>query len=117
MTSLSTGKIGEEKAAEHLKKLGYKIVSKNFRTKLGEIDIIALEKEILIFVEVKTRTSLLYGHPADAVTAKKLRSLIKACHIFLSKEKQYKDFRIDVLEVFLLDTYNYKINHIKNITI
>lgn len=64
------GKSGEEAVAEYLKKNGYKILSKNYRCKLGEIDLIARDGKNLVFIEVKTRSGLRYGSPAAAVTLK-----------------------------------------------
>ncbi len=62
------GNLGETIAENYLKKSGYNIVCKNFRCSIGEIDIIALNKNSLIFVEVKTRTSTKFGYPKEAVT-------------------------------------------------
>ncbi|MEE8424042.1 MAG: YraN family protein, partial [Thermodesulfobacteriota bacterium] len=71
----STGAMGEELASKFLKKQGYKIVEKNFRTSLGEIDIIALDKGTITFVEVKTRKSTAFGYPQEAVGLKKQKKI------------------------------------------
>ena len=70
-----TGEKGENIAAHHLKKRGYKILEKNYRTKLGEIDIIAKDKKTIVFVEVKTRRSWQFGNPKGAVTPAKQRKI------------------------------------------
>ncbi|MCB2183855.1 MAG: YraN family protein [Desulfobulbaceae bacterium] len=67
----SLGKKGEEIARSYLEKQGYTIIISNFRTKSGEIDLIAKDGEVLVFVEVKTRTSEQFGSPFDAVTSRK----------------------------------------------
>ena len=69
---------GEAQAARLLKKMGYKILEQNYRTPLGEIDIIAREKKTLVFVEVKARASTGYGHPKLAVTPAKQRRISMA---------------------------------------
>ena len=109
------GKIGEELAVKYLKQIGYKIIERNFKCRLGEIDIIALEKNEIIFIEVKTRTSIKYGHPADAVNENKQKHLIKSVKYYLylrSLENEY--VRIDVIEMYLYKN-KYKVNHIKQI--
>ena len=68
-----TGKIGEKVAQEYLIKNDYEILVKNFRCKQGEIDIIAKDKNELVFIEVKTRTNKKYGNPIDAVTYNQIR--------------------------------------------
>lgn len=70
-----TGEKGEAIAERHLKKKGYKILERNYRTKLGEIDIIAKDKKTIVFVEVKTRRSWQFGNPKGAVTPAKQRKI------------------------------------------
>ena len=67
------GKIGEQAAAKFLKRHGYKILAQNYRCKLGEIDIIAKDGLVLVFIEVKTRSGTRYGSPAAAVNIRKQR--------------------------------------------
>ena len=69
------GQTGESLAAWYLKKSGYKILEQNYRTPLGEIDIIAKEKKTIVFVEVKSRQSFRYGNPKWAVTPQKQRKI------------------------------------------
>lgn len=77
------GEKGESIAVRYLKKKGYKILEKNYRTKLGEIDIIAKDKDTLVFVEVKSRRSWQFGNPKAAVTPAKQRKISKVALYYL----------------------------------
>jgi len=96
------GKKGEEVALRFLKKRGYRIIEKNYVCKLGEMDIIAKEKDTLVFIEVKTRTSTAFGPPQLAVNASKQRQLSKVALNYL-KEKHLEDVkaRFDVVAILL----------------
>ena len=109
------GRLGEQAAADYLKKAGYKIIERNMHySKNAEIDIIAEDKGELVFIEVKTRTSLNFGHPFEAVNKLKLQKIKMAAYAYLnSSEKKYKSFRIDAIAVIGLK--NPKIEHVKNI--
>ncbi len=98
--NLSLGKSGEEAAVKFLKENGYKIRERNYRTKLGEVDIIAQDKDTICFIEVKTRLSDRQGSPAESVTSFKQRQISKAALIFL-KEKNLLDekARFDVVSI------------------
>ena len=102
MEKKELGKKGEELAIGFLKKNGYRILERNYVCKLGEIDIIAKEKDTLTFIEVKTRTSALFGPPQLAVTPSKQMQLSKAALYFL-KEKRLGDVkaRFDVVAIVL----------------
>lgn len=96
------GANGEKIAKEFLLKEGYTILESNFRCRLGEIDIIALEGEYLIFIEVKTRTGYLYGYPIEAINAKKKNSLVKVAQTYLALKKlKDKNLRFDVVEIII----------------
>lgn len=69
------GRRGEKLAAEHLIASGYEIVERNWRCSMGEIDIVAFKDREIVFVEVKTRSSLAFGHPLEAITVAKLARL------------------------------------------
>jgi len=103
MQKKDLGKKGEEKALRLLKKKGYRIIEQNYVCNLGEMDIIAKEKDTLVFVEVKTRTSMAFGPPQLAVTQFKQRQLSKVALHFL-KEKKLEDIkaRFDVVAILLL---------------
>ena len=96
------GKRGEDLALRFLKRKGYKIVERNYVCKMGEMDIIAQEKDTLVFVEVKTRTSMDFGPPQLAVTPTKQIQLSKVALNFL-KEKRVEDVkaRFDVVAILL----------------
>lgn len=107
------GKIGENLAEQFLKNIGYKIVERNFQSKKGEIDIIARDKKEIVFVEVKTRTILEYGNPAEAVNNIKKGHIYKAAEYYLLIHDKLEEYtRIDVIEVYL-NKNNVVINHIK----
>ncbi|MBQ7340310.1 MAG: YraN family protein [Clostridia bacterium] len=94
------GRIGEKKAVEYLKKQGYKILEKNFKTHVGEIDIIGLEKDVVCFIEVKTRSGDEYGQPSEAVNRKKQEKYFKVAEGYLlSKGLTEKECRFDVVEI------------------
>ena len=80
---LSLGKTGEELAARHLAERGFTILARNYRTPVGELDIIARDRRHLLFVEVKTRRSSRFGVPAEAVGAHKQRQIIRAAQWYL----------------------------------
>jgi len=83
-----TGEAGEALAARLLRRQGYRILATNYRTPLGEIDIIARERDTIVFVEVKARRSLGFGHPKSAVTAQKQRRLSMLALYYLKSTGQ-----------------------------
>jgi len=114
MNHICVGDKGEQSAALYLRKLGYKIIAANYRASTGEIDIIARDKEYLVFVEVKTRRSLACGSPAEAVNVKKQQKIIKTALCYLNQHKLTDhDCRFDILEIYLLPGA-IKYNHIIN---
>jgi putative endonuclease len=94
------GRAGEEAAARFLTSLGYRIQARGFRTRLGEIDLVAEEAGTLVFVEVKSRTSLTCGTPAEAVDARKRSRLLRAAAVYLLRQGcSDHPCRFDVVEV------------------
>ena len=94
------GKKGESVAVRYLKKQGYKIIEQNYRSKAGEIDIIARERKTLVFVEVKTRRTTSYGSPKYAVTPKKKKAISMAALYYLKMTHQtHADARFDVVSI------------------
>lgn len=94
------GKSGEDTALNFLKENGYKILVKNYKTKLGEVDIIAYDKDTLCFIEVKTRGSLRFGSPQEAVSHFKQRQISKVALQFLKRNNLLnKKARFDVVSV------------------
>ena len=110
----NSGTAGEAAAAKYLKKKGYKILEKNFRKTYGEIDIIAQMGENIAFVEVKTRKSDLFGTPAEFVTVKKQKRIIKAAYTYIQQHDLDAEFTFDIVEVYTEGRKIKDINHIKN---
>jgi len=121
MKSLSKknlGELGEKIAVDFLKKQGIKIIEKNFRSKFGEIDIIGQIDNTLVFFEVKTRSTLAFGQPYEAVNKTKIKKIKKTIEYFLFKHPKFtnKALRIDVLSLILDKQGKIKdIRHFKNI--
>ena len=102
MDRLQTGKIGEDLAVDFLKNSGYRIIERNFRCKLGEIDIIALDKNILAFVEVRTKKTSSFCTPQETVTFSKQKKLQKLSLYYLAKKQiKNRDCRFDVVAIDL----------------
>lgn len=115
MNTRRFGSIGEKTAQYYLQGKGYIILQTNFYTKMGEIDIIAEKDTYIIFVEVKTRTSLKFGTPAMAVDYNKKKHIKKSAKVFLHINKlEDRNIRFDVIEVFINDG-KCNINHIEGI--
>lgn len=94
------GTIGEIEVANYLKAQGYKIVAMNYKNKIGEIDIVALDKNVIVFVEVKSRATLAFGRPCEAVDFRKQQKIRKVAELYLLQKQQYNsDVRFDVVEV------------------
>lgn len=113
MNNKDIGNQGERLARDYLIERGYKILEMNFTTRLGEIDIIAEKDNIISFVEVKTRRSLKYGMPKEAVNYRKMQKIIRVAENYIAyKIRDDRQYRFDVIEVFLSDNKN--INHIED---
>lgn len=98
-------KLGEDKACEYLHQHGYKIIERNFRKSYGEIDIVATDKDTLVFIEVKTRTSNSFGSPLESITYWKLKSLIKTAQYYKMTHPKLPDsLRIDAVSVTLANS-------------
>ena len=109
-----TGKEGEKIAAAFLKKNGYRIIEINFRCPIGEIDIVAKEKDDLVFVEVKTRKSIELGYPEQAVGIRKQKKMSQLALWYLQKRKiADTNARFDVVAVTLMPENN-EVKLIKN---
>ncbi|PID60602.1 MAG: YraN family protein [Ignavibacteriae bacterium] len=109
------GNKGEDIAVDYLKENNYKIIERNYRFGHGEIDIIAEQNEILIFIEVKTRKNLEFGPPELAVTKSKQRQIKKIAEAYLyENEINDKDCRMDVIAILKEDKLPPRITHIEN---
>jgi len=113
---LRRGELGEAAAKKYLKKLGLKYLAANFKSKRGEIDLIFRDGEVLVFVEVKTRSSEEWTRPAAAVDARKRRLLSQTAldYLKLLKNPAVK-FRFDIVEVLLADGEVREIRHLPTV--
>lgn len=108
------GSLGEDLAVKYLTKLGYKIIERNKRfSKLCEIDIIAKDKNTIVFVEVKTRKTDSLGSPFEAITKNKLNNMRMGVFSYLQEKNLKESFRMDAISIVL--TPEVKINHLKNV--
>lgn len=113
---MSLGRQGENLAALHLRRKKYRIIERNYRTKLGEIDIIASTGKTLVFCEVKTRLSQEYGHPLESITPQKQRTIKKVAELYLASNldlRQFDSVRFDVITL-LQEGNSQKLEHIEN---
>ena len=102
MNNTSLGKRGEDIAEKFLQDRGFKILDRNFQNKFGEIDLVAVDEDTLVFVEVKTRYSDKFGKPEEAVTPRKVRKIIKAGQYYRNFKKDLPELeRIDVVALDL----------------
>ncbi len=116
MTTSLLGKWGEAQAAEFLRKKGFQIISANYRTRFGEIDLIAENKSSVIFVEVKLRKNDKFASAYEFVTLAKQRKLRTTAELWLSENTTKKDIRFDIIEIYAPDgaSGKYTINQIEN---
>ena len=115
MYTQKVGKFGEDEAVKYLKQKGYKIIDRNFRCKRGEIDIIALDNDEIVFIEIKARISLKYGLPAEAVTKNKLKHIYRTAEYYLyTRNVLNENTRIDVIEVYIKNN-QVIIKHLKQV--
>lgn len=114
------GLAGEEAARLYLEKQGYKVIERNYRCPLGELDLIALDERTTVIIEIRAKTGLSYGSPEESITADKGRRLLRLAQYYLkSKSKTDAPSRIDLVAVMLNnnDLTVKSINHIKGILI
>lgn len=112
------GKYGEKLACSFLKKKGYRILDRNFYTKLGEIDIVARDQNEIVFVEVKTRTDNKFGYPEGSINTQKQRHIARMAEIYIQNKKIFNvPMRIDAVSIEL-DNHkkDYTIKHFINIS-
>lgn len=109
------GKEGENIAANYLIEKGFEIIERNYQYGHGEIDIVAIDKDYLVFVEVKTRLNLEYGEPEYAINPKKIKQIKKMAELYLfDKEIEEASCRFDVVAILFQDESNPKINYYEN---
>ena len=113
---IEIGQRGEKLAGDFLRRKGMKIIRRNYRFDRGEIDIICMDKETLVFAEVKTRTNRQYGTPIEAVSEKKAAQIRKVAEGFLMEESnglEFQEIRFDIVGI-LLEGNEEIIEHIEN---
>ena len=109
------GKFGEQAAADYLRRQNYKILSQNYRTRFGEIDIVFLDKDTIVFCEVKTRKSLHAGLPYEAVNFHKKQQIKKTILNYITHYKLLKrKFRFDVISIYQ-NNNQFEVEHFKNV--
>jgi putative endonuclease len=109
------GDRGERAAARYLKRQGYRILARQSRSRIGEIDLIALDGQTVVFVEVKTRASQAAGHPAEAVTFAKRKQLTRTALAWLKRRNLLEcSCRFDVVAITWQDGHPPTIEHFKN---
>ncbi len=99
MKKQQVGRWGEDVAARHLEERGYRVIGRNFRTPYGEIDLIAQQGGLTVFVEVKARTGGGFGLPEDAVTPSKREHLLSAIQAYWQAQPDEGEWRVDVVSV------------------
>ena len=116
---ISLGTWGEDKACKYLEQKAMILIERNFHVREGEIDLVMEDSGTLVFVEVKTRASLLFGTPEDSIHKKKLMRLYKAAHAYLEiQEDPELDWRIDIVAIECTsDRILKRIDHYPNIAL
>lgn len=98
----AVGRYGEDVAAAHVRGRGWEVLDRNWRTREGELDLVALDGDELVVVEVKTRRSVAFGHPAEAVTPRKLARVRRLAALWLAAHDVHpRSVRVDVIAVLL----------------
>lgn len=95
-----SGRLGEEYASKYLEQNGYRIICRNYKTKIAEVDIIASDGDTLCFIEVKTRKSKAFGSASEAVNFRKREKIILGARCYLTSKPQFSNYRFDVVEVY-----------------
>lgn len=99
--TIESGAIAEAVTAQHLQQAGIRIIERNYRCKLGEIDIIGFDREVLVFIEVRQRRRGDYGNGLDSVTRSKQQKVIRAARLYLLERKFFDNHpcRFDIVSV------------------
>jgi len=115
LTKKEIGDLGENLAVDYLHDKGYTILTQNWRYSRAEIDIIAKKEEILIFIEVKTRSYSYYGQPEDSITPGKEALIIDAAQRYMEKVEHTWEIRFDIISILLTEEYKIKaLNHFED---
>lgn len=108
------GQKGEELAFLHLVQKGYKILERNWRYDHAEIDIIARIKNVLVIVEVKTRSAAIYEEPRETISDRKIRFLVNAAEAYIEEKNIDYETRFDVVAIKWFGENKYELNHIED---
>ena len=112
------GQYAEDETLKYLKREGLKLIQRNYSCKYGEIDLIMLDNDLLVFIEVRYRKSNRYGSSAESVTASKQKKIITTAQHFIHMHQSYQSYacRFDVtaLSPHLLNKHRFEIDWIKN---
>jgi len=110
------GRRGEQLAAEYLEDAGFRILDRNYRCADGEIDIVAVDRRMLVACEVKTRSGVQFGTPVEAVTRKKLRRLRRLAVHWASTHGWFFDqLRVDIVGVLRSPSGEFSIEHLRGV--
>jgi len=113
--AVALGPAGEAEAARHLEARGWRILERGYRTRAGEIDLIADDHGVIVFIEVKSRRGLRCGRPAEAVGARKRSHIVRVAQIYLMRRGGPEAAcRFDVVEVMALPGEDYRIHHLRD---
>ena len=110
------GRRGEQLAAEYLERAGLRILDRNWRCETGELDIVALDQQVLVVCEVKTRSGVRYGSPLEAVShSKRVRLRRLAASWLASQELRFDDVRIDVIGLVRDGSGQFTLEHVRGV--
>lgn len=108
------GREGEDIAVDYLTKKNFRIIERNYRCRMGEVDIIGIFFRELVFIEVKTRSNISFGYPYEAVDSRKILKIRRVAQNFISERKLYNmDVRFDIISIILNKDDFPKIEHIE----
>ncbi|MGB2762374.1 MAG: YraN family protein [Minisyncoccales bacterium] len=110
--NLQIGRIGEEIAKEYLEDKDYNIMEQNCQTRYSEIDLIAKKNDVLVFVEVRTKTSEKFGSPEETINKEKIRKLVRSANAYSARKRWKGQCRIDAVCVVL--DQSHKLNRIQH---
>ncbi len=115
--ALDLGRRGEDHAVSYMMGLGWDVLARNWRCRRGELDIVARDTDgSVVFVEVKTRASLAFGPPLEAITHKKTRTLMGLGYEWLQGHPRYEpDVRFDAIGILMVPNQPVRINHVRGI--
>lgn len=115
MNKKATGHFGESQAAQYLRANGYVIWEQSWRWKNAEVDIIAFKDEILCFIEVKTRSSDLFGHPAEMVSSGQMDRIADAANAYIIDRAHDGEIRFDIISLLKSEDASWQIEHFEDV--